>query len=130
MKNSLLITKYVIDILQSNETLAGLMDTANIYPIDAKQGTNFPFAVINRTGILPARSKDGSYTETVDFIISVVDDSYKGSVVLANEIRRALEGQSFKDEETTLHRIRLSQAYESFYSNAFIQQLNFQVDVQ
>lgn len=129
MKNSILITKYILEILKDNERLREFINPDNIYPIDAKEGTKFPFAVINRTGIVANYSKDGGYSDQVDVSISVVDQKYINSANIANEVRRALEGKSFSDNDTQLHKIRLTNVYESFYNNAYIQQLNFRIDV-
>ena len=125
MTNSILITKYILKILESNKDLKKLIPIKNIYPIDAKLGTKFPFAVIQRTSLMPASCKDGTYQDTVNFTIVVVDDNYIGCVTIANEIRKTLEGYGWRDDYMFVHDIRLTSASETIYNDTNIQQLEF-----
>ena len=106
MTNSLLITKYIRTILNQNAELMKKIPIKRFFPIDAKQGTKFPFAVISRTGMIDTQSKDGIYEDTVTVSIIVVDDNYYGSLDIANEIRNWLEGHSYKDETINITRMK------------------------
>ena len=90
MKQSLSITKYVLKLLKANTALMDLVPYARIYPIDAKQGTTFPFIVINRDSVLSAYSKDGCFEDTVTVTATAVTDRYDMSVSIASEIRNSL----------------------------------------
>ena len=52
MTNSLLITKYIRTILSHDSNLMKKIPISQFYPVDAKSGTKFPFAVIIRTGMM------------------------------------------------------------------------------
>ena len=65
MTNSLLITKYIRTILSQNDYLMKKIPIKRFFPIEVKQGTKFPFAVISRTGMIDTQSKDGIYEDTV-----------------------------------------------------------------
>lgn len=129
MKNTLLITKYIRSILEQDITLMEMIPIKQFFPIDAKQGTKYPFAVIVRTGMQDNSSKDGIYEDIVNVSIIVVDDNYINSIEIANEIRNWLEGHSYKDETINIRRIRLSTTSEAYYNDAFIQELSFNIYV-
>lgn len=129
MTNSLLITKYIRMILEKDETLMRKLPISKIFPIDAKQGTSFPFAVIARTGMLDNISKDGIYEDVVYISILVVDDNYINSIEIANEIRNWLEGHRYKDETINITKIKLSTSSETIYDDTFIQSLEFNVHI-
>lgn len=127
MKNSLLITKYIRTILSEDKELMKKIPIKQFFPIDAKQGTKFPFAVIIRTGMYDNSSKDGIYEDNVTVSIIVVDDNYYGSIEIANEIRNWLEGHRYKDDTINITKMRLSSTSESFYNDAFLQELTFSI---
>ena len=99
------------------------------FPIDAKQGTKFPFCVIVRTSMQDNSSKDGIYEDVVTVSLIVVDDNYIDSIEIANEIRNWLEGHTYKDETIYIRRMRLSSTSETYYNDAFIQELSFNIYV-
>ena len=127
MKQSILITKYIIDLLEANTGLTTLVGT-NIYPIDAKQGTTFPFIVVKRTNIDTQYSKDGRVSDTVGFSVIVVAESYIDSVTIAQLVRQTLElyrGVVDATNDVSIKYITFTGINEDLYNNAFIQQLNF-----
>lgn len=125
MTNSILITKYILQILKSNKELLRLIPETNIMPIDARLGTKFPFAVIQRNSITVSSCKDGTYQDTVNFTIAVADDNYIGAVTIANEIRKTLEGYGWRDNDMFVHNIVLTNANETIYNDTQIQTLDF-----
>lgn len=125
MKHSLLITKYLLRILESNNDLKSLIDIKNIYPVDARLSSQFPFAVIQRTSINAANSKDGNYEDTVYFTVAVVDDNYVGAVTIADKIRETFENNNYRDDDIYVHYIRLTSSTETIYNDTNVQLMDF-----
>lgn len=130
MINSLKLTKYVLEILKLDENLVKYIPYKSIYPIDARLSSKFPFAVIQRTSVIPANAKDGTYEDTVYFSLMIVDDNYIGSVNIAEAIRTALDRRAYKTDEINIRSIRLVGASETLYDESFIQQLDFIATIQ
>ena len=130
MKQSLSITKYVLNLLKQNTALMDLVPYAKIYPIYAKQGTTYPFIVITRDSVLSAYSKDGCFEDTVTVTATAVTDKFDVSVSIASEIRNSLEGKRYKDDNIYISQITMKSADETAYNKAFIQQLTFVLKVQ
>lgn len=128
MTHSLLITKYIRHILSLNTDLMSRIPIDRFFAIDAKQGTSFPFCVIQRTNIQTSGTKDGMGEDNVYVTLLLVDDDYTNSVEIADEIRNWLEGHRFSDDTINIKRITLNGCNETMYNNAFIQQLNFTVN--
>lgn len=124
MKNSILITKYIVDLLEANTNLTNYVEN-KIYPIDAKQGTTFPFIVIRRTNINAEYSKDGRTKDTVGFSVIIVSDSYEDSVNIAQLVRETLELYRGEVDATKIFYITFTGITEDLYNNAFIQQMDF-----
>lgn len=129
MINSILINEYILKMLNTNESLVA-MAKDRIFPIDAQMGTEFPFIVMNRGSIQTSYCKDGAYDDSVSVTVTVVASTYKDSVKLANEVRRALEKKRYEDDDIYISDIKLTNVYESFYNDAYIQQLDFSCSVQ
>lgn len=127
MTNSLLITKYIRTILSQDTELMKKIPIKQFFPVDAKLTTKFPFAVIIRSGMQDNSSKDGIYEDVITVSIIVVDNNYNDAIDIANEIRNWLEGHSYKDNDINIRRIRLSSSNESYYNDAFLQELDFNV---
>lgn len=128
MTHSLLITKYIRTILSANTSLMERISIDRFFPIDAKQGTTFPFCVIQRTGIQTNGTKDGRNEDNVNITLLLVDDDYIDSVEIADEIRNWLEGHRYKDDSIDIRQIILTGCSETMYNDAYIQQLNFTVN--
>ena len=125
MKNSILISKYIITLLKQNEDLTSLVGD-RIYPIDAKQGTTFPFIVVRRQNITTEYNKDGISYDTVSFSVIVVAMNYIDSVIIAQEVRKSLElYRGAIDNNTNIKLIHFTGISEDLYNNAFVQQLTF-----
>ena len=127
MQKTFLITKYIRKILSMNEDLMKMIPIERIFPVDAKQGTKFPFVVVARTGLIESSSKDGIYQDNIEVTVIVVDDNYVNSIEIANEIRKWLEGHIYKDEDINIRKIRLVSTSEAFYNNAYIQEMGFSI---
>lgn len=127
--HSILITKYIKKILDSNSDLKKLIPIERIYATYAKLSSVMPFGVIERTSITPASSKDGIYEDTVSFRIGVVSDQYDTVVYIADEIRNTLESHGWRDNDFYISEIRLTTAYEGFMDDMYTQTLEFQAKV-
>lgn len=127
MTHSILITKYILKILDSDVKLKKLIPMKSIYPIDAKQGSRFPFAVIQRNAVTCNYAKDGNYSDNVTFNIIIADDNYIGSVTIADKMNEVLSGSGWRDSDNHIyvHDIRLQTATEDIYNDTFLQQLTF-----
>lgn len=128
MKNSLLITKYILDILKQNTELMKIISIDKFYPIDAKLSSSFPFAVILRTQLIPSSSKDGIYMDIVKFSVIIVDNTYIGSVTIADAVRNALDRHKYKSDEVNISYIKIEGASEGYYNDAYVQELNFSAE--
>ena len=126
-----LVTQYILKLLTA-DTDVNKIFKKNIYPLNAKQSTKFPFAVMKRGNITPHYSKDGHHQYDVDIDIVVVDDTYIGSVNAAEAVRKALELKSYKDtntNETIISRITLDSADETMINDAFVQSIRFKLEM-
>ena len=123
--HSILLTKYVLKILEIDTELAELISIERIYAVYAKLSSVMPYAIIERTGITPASSKDGIYEDTVSFRIGVVDDDYDTIIMIADKIRNTLESHGWHDEDFWIKEIKLNSAYEGFGVNCYTQTLEF-----
>ena len=117
-------------MLEEDKVLMKKIPIKQFFPIDAKLSTKFPFCVIQRTAMYDNSSKDGIYEDIITVTLLIVDDNYYGSIEIANEIRNWLEGHRYKDETINITRIRLSSCSETYYNDAFVQELSFNVYIQ
>lgn len=136
MKNTLLITQYVRQFLLEDEYVASKV-CDRVFPLDALQGTSFPFIVITRQSTTFDDSKDGYYQENIPVQVTIVGQTYNQTVELANGVRKALEHKEYcvNEEQNDTDEInivdsKLVGCYESLYNNAYIQQLDFNFEVQ
>lgn len=127
MTHSILITKYLLKILESDEELMQMIPIDKFYPVDARLSSKFPFVVILRTSIMPQSSKDGQHIDTVNFSTIVVSDTYVDGITIADKVRETLQGNGWRDSEkhSYLYDINLETANETIYNDVFIQQLDF-----
>ena len=86
MTNSLLIGKLIYSKLNQE------LQTTNIYPIVAENGTTYPYIVYKRTDLSNTTfSKDGICEDSCGYSITIISDKYAEGVELANEVRRIME---------------------------------------
>lgn len=129
MNASIGISAYLIDWLVKDTELCELVDSSQIYPVEAIQTAQLPFIVINRTGIEPEYGKDGTSKDKINVSISCRTNKYIEGINIASAIRKAIDTKRYKDENTTIPIIRLVGVYEGIYQNTFIQQLDFEIQV-
>lgn len=102
-----------------------------IYPIQAPMNTVFPFVVYSRVNTyIETSSKDGYLNDSVSFQITVVSDKYEESVYLADKVRDIFENNSISFQDMVVTDIRLSSCSESLIQDEYIQNLNFDCEVE
>jgi len=130
MKKTILITKYIIDILKNNVNVSTKVTSNNILPLDAIEGTTFPFVIVKRNGISTQYTKDGAWKDSVQFSVIVAAEKYITSVDIAQAIREALEYKHFSftenSETTEIYNILFQGITEDIINNTYIQMLNFE----
>lgn len=100
---SLLIGVHVVDMLKRSEVInrmIGYVDEQGVeqlrlYPIVAPEGAERPFVVYQNEGVVAGYTKDGVEGDTVVVDCRCVADEYNDAVVLAENVRVALEGKAW-----------------------------------
>lgn len=127
--NTILIWKYLLPLLNTNEELLHYMPATNIYPIVAFSDTKFPYIVYKRDSLIPQYTKHmpgvGGWVNNIVISISVYSDNYDESVYIANLVRNILEDYRYSGEDILIHNIELNQSYETYSENGFQQNLVF-----
>ena len=108
MDNSILLGKYIYQMLSDDEVLSGMVTPRKIFPLVANADTTYPFIVYSRSGIAVEYCKDGVVENTVDFQILSISDKYVESLEIANQIRYILELRRYKDDDIRISDIRLT----------------------
>lgn len=129
MDNSILVGKYIRQILCNNAELQALMSTDKIFPLIANADTTFPFIVYLRTNLTPLYTKDFLSDNDVNLTIIVVSDKYTESLDIANAVRHSLEGYRYKDNTLQIHPIKLNSITEETLEDAYIQRMSFSFSV-
>jgi len=132
MTNSVKILKYIKMILSESIEYEKLFEGSNLkfFPIDAKEGTKFPYIVSQRTNIMPGYSKDGNYTDEVYITVLVVSDTYDESVELIDQIRNILEFKKCSFEDGfKIRNIVCNSFSENIFRDAFIQSIDFKITI-
>lgn len=126
-RQTLLITKYIRKILVDN--ISALQ--SRIYALDARVGTKFPFAAIERgTVTVTGVSKDGIYEEVVGVTVYILSKDYDSGVVIANDIRNLLDRSHYTDETIKITSINFTGCDEMYIDangGAFMQRLTFDI---
>lgn len=120
MTDSLLIGKLIYSKL--NQAL----QTTNIYPIVAENGTTYPYIVYKRTNLSNTTfTKDGICEDSCGYSITIISDKYDEGVELANQVRRIMEKPKLVSEDLEINNNRLISANEEWANDAYLQELNF-----
>lgn len=127
IKTSNLIHKKLIE----NESVMELIPEENIYLCAADANTNYPYAVIRRTGIQSERGNKDFVGDIVSFTISIYsdEDNYDLGVDIADAMRFALEGWILEENDIRLENIQLTSATEDWVSDAYMQSISFRAEV-
>lgn len=138
MDNSLLISKYIQQILEENEEIRLIIgeNTHAIFPLLQPDNLNFPFIVHARTGLSVQYTKDieighVGWCNTINYTITCVSNDYIQCIELANAVRHAVETYRWKNNDIYIHPIQLLTATEYTLDNdAFVEELQFQMTVE
>lgn len=103
--------------------------TDRIYPV-VSDDQLLPYIVYRRVSLeqLPVKGHAPGSDATVVEVICF-SQTYAGSVMLAEDVRQALEGRSWKGEGITLRSCFLSDSEEFYEGDAWAQRLLFQIKI-
>ena len=138
MDNSLLISKYIQQILEESDEVKTIIgnDEHKIFPLLQPDNLNFPFIVHARTGLSVQYTKDieighVGWCNTINYTITCVSNDYIQCIELANAVRHAVETYRWKNNDIYIHPIQLLTATEYTLDNdAFVEELQFQMTVE
>ncbi len=124
MNNSLYIGGFVYNKLTTIEQTG-----TRCYPLIAENSTNFPFIIYKRDSLeRESLTKDGYGSDYVNVTITVVAESYKESLDIAQQVRQLLTVNSYNYNMMKITS-NLTAAYESYEDNSYIQTLTFTMSV-
>lgn len=124
---TLQIGKAVHAILSNDSNVSALVGN-KIFPVVCKEGTTYPFVVYQRIGITPYITKDGVAGEMCNVSVIIAAASYSESVIIAEAVRGALEGNTISfNGGLNVTGIDLGTADEDFIDDVFVQNLNFNI---
>ena len=114
------VISYLYDKIQDSSVLTSALGN-RIFPLVAKQGTDFPYLIMKLESIQPAYSKDGRLHDNITVSISVYDKDYVTVVNIQELIRNLLESNSFKldsfNEDFNSGAYKQTVYYRTFYKN-------------
>lgn len=136
--NSILISKYIQQILEENEEVKAIVgnDEHKIFPLLQPENLSFPFIVHSRTGLSVQYTKDieighVGWWNTVQYTISCVSNDYIQCIELANAVRHAVETYRWKTQDIYIHPIQLQNVVEYTTDNdTFVEELQFECIVE
>ena len=124
MNNSLYIGGFVYNKLTNIEQTG-----TRCYPLIAENSTNFPFIIYKRDSLeRDSLTKDGYGDDNVTVTVTVVAESYKESIDIAQQVRQLLTVNSYNYNMMKITS-KLTSAYEYFEDNSYIQSLTFSMSV-
>lgn len=109
----------MIEIYKMTNDLVTALKTVmpNVFPMLAPQGTSLPFITYQHTGFAPEGSKDGEYSASTTYNITIVTGDYSSGLQYVDACRRAINGitsDNYKYEHTVVG--ANEQAYDDGYS--------------
>ena len=130
--NTILIWQYIRPLLVESTELQAVMNVNQIFPLVAKEGTEYPFIIYSRDNITPQYTKGiyGGWFNQLLLTVRVYSNDYSQSVNIANIVRNALENKSIKNENIKIDPIELQSCNESFSEDGFCQTLSFVVTAE
>ena len=107
--------------LQVGKAIYSLLSDLNAYPLVADEGTNYPFIIYKRNGLVPSNSKDRyNYKELATIEIVIAAKEYQESIDIAETVKKRIEHQRGVFDDIKIGDITLVGASESYIDNAFI----------
>ena len=127
--NTILIWQYLRPLLVENTELQAAMNTNSIFPLVAKEGTEYPFIIFSRDNVIPQYTKPlmGGWDNSIVISVRVYSNDYSQSINIANIVRNALEWKQIENQDIKIHPIELQSCYETFNEDGFCQTLTFNV---
>ena len=99
-----------------------------VYPLIADEGTTLPFVIYSRNSGYSQSDKDGIYSALATINVRVAAQEYDESVELADKIVNEMEKTIGDVQGFNIWQIRMIDSNEVYAENAFIQELQFQVE--
>lgn len=132
MDNSIKTGQYFLSLLEANNDLIEMLGTDKIFPLIAKEGTQYPLVIYTRDNLTVRYTKPmyGGWDNTVQISYRIYSDKYDEALEIANLIRATLEAKEYEDEDIKINLVQLVNSNEAFGDDAFIQQLTFQTMVE
>lgn len=130
MIQSIRITKYIRNFLLNNKELQKNVRPTSIFPLIANANTNFPYIVMQRTGIRANYSKAGLIDDNVTIEIICVSNDYSQSIDIAQEVRNTLDAKRFRDDDILIDNIEIESITEEWAENAYLQRLVFNMNIR
>ena len=125
MIDTLNIGSFIYDTIKADKQLTDtLRISTNVFPIVAEDGTDYPFVIYRRTGLVSNNCKDGYYEDIVRVEIKAICATYIQSVQVINRIRELFECQHIEYENMTIEDTSIENASENYEYNAFTQTIN------
>lgn len=130
MGKSLLVGKLIYNALISDADVSTAVGT-NVFPLVAENNTQFPFIVYSKTNAYATiATKDGYLEDTITFSITVVSDKYFESCDIAQDVRDLFENCIISNSDLKIYNIRMTSVTESYNSDAFTQELQFECNAE
>lgn len=130
--NSLKAGQYLLDVLNDNDELTEALGGDNkIWPLVAKEGTQFPFVIYTRDQVSVQYTKFPGHDNTLIISYRVYSDSYDEALNIVNIIRNILERRNIKFEnDIRINDIRVASVGEYFSEDGFCEMISFQTQVE
>ena len=137
MDNSLLISRYIQQILEENEEVQAILgtDQHKVFPLLQPDNLSFPFIVHARQSLNVEYTKDMvhgyGWVNKITYAVSCVSNDYIQCIELANSVRHALECYRWKDNEINMDPIMLQNVSEyTVDDTTFVEELTFTITVK
>lgn len=99
------------------------------YPLVADNDAKYPFIVYKRANLESSGCKDGYYEDKVIMEVIVVTDKYYKGIEIANQVRELLEVAHTTYDGMEINDTLLALATEDYSNNAFIQRMQFSINI-
>lgn len=116
----------VTELLSSDASVSAYLGN-KIFPVATQEDTPRPFLIYQRTGLNPSYTKDSRAYDSVYVGITIISDTYSGSVAGASAVLGALERKRGTFAGLDIDDIMLSDANEGADEVNYIQDLQFEI---
>lgn len=132
MDNSLKVGQYFLEILNDNEDLQELLGEGKIWPvIVTDENAKYPLIVYTRDSITPQYTKKpGGWSNQVILTYKIYATNYDKCVEMTNIIRNLFEFKNIQFDDIKVSDIRLTNAYEAFIEDTFLETLTFSMWIE